>query len=409
MGWGLLRKLRGFRLKQSPEIRYFRAATPAIGGCARSFPSPTPPTVSEPRKILIACGGTGGHLFPGIAVAQAMLARGHQVRLLISEKPVDAEASAKYAGLRFETVPAVAKPATLSPRMLPFLWKLWTSARHCRRLLRDFGADAVLGMGGFTSLPPVYAAHRLGLKTFIHDSNARPGRANVLTSRFCTRVFLGMQAATAYFPDRACDTTGTPARPEIRALPSREEAAARFGLDPQRPTIVITGGSQGARRLNELAAEAAASLPPDTQVLHIAGTLDLERVSAITRSRSAYQVLGFCDQMAAAYAVADLIIARAGASSLAEIALAGRPAILVPYPFAADDHQTRNAEVFAVAGAARLVPQRDLTASGLAALAAEILGSEAIRAAMAAAARSLATPDAAERVCAAIEASLQPG
>lgn len=104
--------------------------------------------MSKPLKVLIACGGTGGHLFPGIAVAEAMRARGHEVRLLISEKKVDAEASAKYPHLSFETVPAVAKPATFSLRMLPFLWKLWGSIRRCRGILRSFGADAVLGMGG---------------------------------------------------------------------------------------------------------------------------------------------------------------------------------------------------------------------------------------------------------------------
>ena len=131
--------------------------------------------VPTSRKILIACGGTGGHLFPGIAVAEALRARGHEVRLLVSEKPVDAEARAKYPHLRFETLAAVAKPPTLSLRMLPFLWKLWSSVRHCKQVIHEFGAEAVLGMGGFTSLPPVYAGHTLGLKTFIHDSNARPG------------------------------------------------------------------------------------------------------------------------------------------------------------------------------------------------------------------------------------------
>jgi UDP-N-acetylglucosamine--N-acetylmuramyl-(pentapeptide) pyrophosphoryl-undecaprenol N-acetylglucosamine transferase len=362
--------------------------------------------VSSSYKILIACGGTGGHLFPGIAVAEALAARGHAVKLLISEKKVDAEASAKYTHLQFETVSAVAKPPTLSPRMLPFLWRLWRSVGHCQQVLRRFGADAVLGMGGFTSLPPVYAGHRLGLKTFIHDSNARPGRANVLTSRFCTRVLVGMDAAKAYFPQRDTLTTGTPVRPELRNLPARAAAGARFALGPLRPVIVVTGGSQGARRLNELCAEAAAGLPPETQVLHIAGALDFSRVAEIVHGRPGYQVLGFCDQMAAAYAVADLIIARAGASSLTEIALAGLPAILVPYPYAADDHQTRNAEVFANVGAATLVQERDLTAAKLGALAAAILQDSAMRGEMAQAARALAQPNAADHVCAAIEATL---
>ena len=356
-------------------------------------------------KILIACGGTGGHLFPGIAVAEAMVARGHEALLLISEKPVDAEASAKYTRLRFATVRAVAKPPTMSPRMLPFLWRLWSSVRQCKRVIGEFGAEAVLGMGGFTSLPPVYAGHRLGLRTFIHDSNARPGRANVLTSRFSTRVFLGMEAAGAFFPKGASVITGTPARPEILQLPTRVVAAACFGLDPARPTVLVTGGSQGARRLNELCAQAAASLPPDTQVLHIAGTSDCARIAAITASRANYKVLGFCDQMPAAYAIADLIIARAGASSLTEIALVGRPSILVPYPFAADDHQTRNAEAFAQAGAAILVQERELSAEKLAALAASFLLDPAARSRMSQAALSLAVPDAAERVCAAIETS----
>ena len=360
-------------------------------------------SVPKSRKILIACGGTGGHLFPGLAVAEAMVGRGHEVLLLISEKQVDAEASAKYTQFRFETVPAVAKPPTCSPRMLPFLWKLWGSIRQCKQVIRHFGAEAVLGMGGFTSLPPVYAGHALGLKTFIHDSNARPGRANVLTSRFCTRVFLGVAAAKTFFPSRDTVTTGTPARPEILHLPTRAEAAVRFGLDPGRPTLVVTGGSQGAHRLNELCAQAAADLPPDTQVLHIAGTTDFARVAEITAGRAGYKVLGFCDQMASAYALADLIIARAGASSLTEIALAGLPSILVPYPFAADDHQTRNAEVFAQAGAAKLVAERGLGAEDLAALATVILQDLPARNRMSQAACSLAVADAAEQVCAAIE------
>ncbi len=364
--------------------------------------------MSKSLKILIACGGTGGHLFPGIAVAEALRARGHEVMLLISEKKVDAEASAKYSHLRFATVPAVAKPPTFSLQMLPFLWKLKNSIRRCKAILREFKADAVLGMGGFTSLPPVYAGHKLGLKTFIHDSNARPGRANVLTSRFCTQVFLGLEPAKAFFPKRETVTTGTPVRPEIVNLPTREEAAERFGLAADKTTILVTGGSQGARRLNELSAEAAAKLPAETQVLHIAGALDFERVSEIAHGRPGYKVIGFCDQMPSAYALADLVIARSGASSLTEISVSGHPSILVPYPYAADDHQTRNAEVFANAGAAKLIQERDLDAEKLASLATSVLQDLPTHKRMAKAARALAIPDAAERVCAAIEATLTP-
>ncbi|NJM37394.1 MAG: UDP-N-acetylglucosamine--N-acetylmuramyl-(pentapeptide) pyrophosphoryl-undecaprenol N-acetylglucosamine transferase [Akkermansiaceae bacterium] len=261
-------------------------------------------------------------------------------------------------------------------------------------------------MGGFTSLPPVYAGHKLGLKTFVHDSNARPGRSNVMTSRFCTQIFLGLDAAKAFFPNRETVNTGTPVRPEILDLPSRESASAIFGLDPSRQTIVITGGSQGAHRLNELSAQAAASLPSETQVLHIAGASDFDRVSEITKGRAGYKVLGFCDQMPSAYAVADLVIARSGASSLTEIAIAGLPSILVPYPYAADDHQTRNAEVFDHSGAGKLVQERDLNPEKLASFATSILQDLPTHQRMAKAASSLAIPNAADRVCAAIEATL---
>src|SRR5690606_19901805 len=148
---------------------------------------------------------------------------------------------------------------------------------------------------------------------------------------------LGLEPAATFFGSRETVLTGTPVRPEIRDLPARPVAAAKFGLDPEKPTIVVTGGSQGARRLNELSAEAATHLPPETQVLHIAGALDFERVKDISKHRPGYHVLGFCDDMPSAYAVADLIVARSGASSLTEIALAGLPSILVPYPYAADD------------------------------------------------------------------------
>lgn len=360
--------------------------------------------MSRQLQVVIACGGTGGHLFPGIAVAEELQAGGHRVCLLISRKEVDREGARKYGNLRFEEVAAVAKPPTLSPRMLPFLWRLWHSVARCKALLKSCAADAVLGMGGFTSLPPVYAGHRLGLPTYIHDSNAVPGRANLLTSRFCTGVLVGMAAAAEHFGRRPVEVTGTPVRLELRKLPDRATAAARLGLDAARPVWLVMGGSQGARRLNELAPEAARRLPPEWQVLHIAGGIDEARVRAAATGREGYRVLGFCDRMADAYAAADLALSRAGASSLTELAHAALPSLLVPYPYAADDHQTRNAEVFARAGAAKLLQERDLDAGKLAAMAISVLGDLQTRTGMAQAARDLALPDAAARIRKVLEA-----
>lgn len=349
-------------------------------------------------KIIIACGGTGGHLFPGIAVAESLLAQGHQPLLLISQKKIDSQASAKYPHLVFKSVPAIAKPRTFSPQMLPFLWALHKSIQASKKIIREFSADAVLGMGGFTSLPPVYAGHKLGKKTYVHDSNARPGRANILTSRFCTKVFIGLAPAAAFFK-KETQLTGTPARPEILNLPSRAEAAARFDLDPEKTTLLVTGGSQGALGLNQLIAQTAPLLPSHIQILHIAGPSDRDRIASENPvQRPGYKLIGFCDQMPSAYAIADLVIARSGASTLTEISLAALPSILVPYPYAADDHQTANAKVFSDAGAARLIQQADLTPVSLAEILTDLLTNPGALKHMSSSSKALAIPDAADQV-----------
>jgi UDP-N-acetylglucosamine--N-acetylmuramyl-(pentapeptide) pyrophosphoryl-undecaprenol N-acetylglucosamine transferase len=219
-------------------------------------------------------------------------------------------------------------------------------------------------------------------------------------------VFIGMEPARAFFPGKDVVTTGTPVRAEMRALPSRAQAAAKFGLDPSRPTLMVTGGSQGARRLNSLVAMAFKDFPPGTQVLHIAGPLDEARVEAEAGVRDDYRVIGFCDDMPAAYAVADAVLSRSGASSMTELSFLGLPSILVPFPYAADDHQTRNGEVFSKAGAAFLEPEGELDAAKLAARVTTLMSDLQTRDRMAQAARALAVPDAAGRVCDAIQATL---
>jgi UDP-N-acetylglucosamine--N-acetylmuramyl-(pentapeptide) pyrophosphoryl-undecaprenol N-acetylglucosamine transferase len=328
------------------------------------------------------------------------------VLLLVSEKKIDQEARRKYTQYQFDTVPAMGKPATFSPKMLPFLWRLWRTMGRCRQILKSFGADAVLGMGGFTSLPPAWAAKKAGLPAFVHDSNALPGKANRLTAKFCSKVFVGMEPARRFFGGKEVVLTGTPVRAEMRDLPDRYTAAAKFGLHPTKPTLLVTGGSQGARRLNSLVAQAFDQFPPGTQVLHIAGPGDQERVQEESGNKPGYKVIGFCDDMPSAYAVADAVLSRSGASSMTELSFLGLPSILVPFPFAADDHQTRNAEVFSQAGAAFLEPEAALDAGKLAARVSSLMSDLQTRDRMAQAARLLAAPDAAARVCDAIEATL---
>ena len=315
--------------------------------------------MSEPLKIIIACGGTGGHLFPGIAVAQELESRGHKVLLLISEKEVDAKASAKYSDLRFETVRAIAKPPTLSPKMISFLWGLRKTIKQCRAIIDREDADVVLGMGGFTSFPPVLAGSKKGLRTYVHESNAIPGKSNRMTAKRCTSVLVGLQEAASHFSDSKVIRTGTPVRDELETLPSREKACDFFGLNPSKKTLLVMGGSQGARHLNEVVAKGTEGSA--WQVLHLAGQGDFDRLNQEVGDRAGYKVLAFCSEMASAYAASDFCVARSGASSLTELSHAGLAALLVPYPYAADDHQTANAVVYEKAGAAVLRQQDELS------------------------------------------------
>lgn len=348
-------------------------------------------------NVIIACGGTGGHLFPGIAVAQQLRKMGHHPVLLISRKDVDAEASRKYGDLEFHSVPAIAKPATFSLKMPGFLIKLVRTYITCRSIIRKEKADVVIGMGGFTSMPPVKAGQTLGLRTYVHDSNAMPGRSNRMTAKWCTKVLLGLAEAANYFPGSACEVVGTPVRDELMNLPTREEARAKLGLPADKPIILVTGGSQGARNLNSMLIDAAKA-DPEVFYYVIAGKQDEERVRELAGDAPNIRVIGFCSDMPAAYAAADGVIARAGASTLTELSVIGKACLLIPYPYAADDHQTHNARVFSCHGAAVLCQQADLTTSFVKDFVHHTVMNDAARTKMEDAMRSLSRPHAAEAI-----------
>lgn len=360
--------------------------------------------MTSPLHVIIACGGTGGHLFPGIAVAQQLRAMGHEPVLLISRKDVDAEASRKYGDLRFHTVEAIARPPLLSLRTPAFFWKLLRTYLTCKSIIRRERADVVLGMGGFTSMAPVRAGHALGLRTYIHDSNALPGKSNRLTARWCTRILLGLREAAAWFPGKECVVVGTPVREELLHLPSPQEAREKLGLPTDKPLILITGGSQGAHNLNSLMVEAARQ-DAGVHYLIIAGKKDEERVRQLAGDAPNISVIGFCSDMPAAYASADGVIARAGASTLTELSLIGKACLLVPFPYAADDHQTYNARVFTQCGAAVMYQQAELNTEKILRFVHDIILSPEKRQAMEEAMRQQARPNAARDIAQALAAT----
>lgn len=356
--------------------------------------------------VIIACGGTGGHLFPGIAVGEVLSARGHDVTLLISEKKIDSLAASGHPDLRFEKLPFLAMPRPWSPKMIAFLTGTYKGLAAARALIRKHEADVVLGMGGFTSLAPIVAGRREKCRTLIHDSNAVPGKANRLTARFCDVVLLGFEDCKQHFPKHPdVRVVGTPVRTTLR-LKVKDDAHAFFKLDKNKKTLLVMGGSQGARGVNRVVCMALEQFEKmGIQLLHIAGPTDYEEVrDAYARHPLLTQhVAAFCHRMELAWQVADLAIARSGASTLTEIAHFGIPSILVPYPFAADDHQTKNGVIFERTGAALLMPESTINATTLADAVRTILTDPSVAKKMKTAAQKLAIRDSAERIAGIIE------
>jgi UDP-N-acetylglucosamine--N-acetylmuramyl-(pentapeptide) pyrophosphoryl-undecaprenol N-acetylglucosamine transferase len=369
--------------------------------------------------ITIACGGTGGHLFPGLAVAEQLKKRGSAVALLISPKEVD-QAAVKNAGdMEIITLPAI---ALQSGRRLAFLRGCWRSWRAARKLFRNRPPYAALAMGGFTSAPPILAAKGVGAKTFLHESNTIPGRANRWLARFVDQAFVGFPSAASRLHVRETTVTGTPVRSEFRGSEPHEPAPnetrvpqvaacrAEFGLDPDRPVVLVMGGSQGAAGINEIILSALPTLAKRAahwQWLHLTGPKDLEKVQqAYAASGLKAVATPFLARMDMALGAATVAVSRAGASSLAELAAMRLPAVLVPFPHAADNHQFHNANTFAETGAALLLEQKNGTPENVASLLLELVEKNPVRQKMQTALARWDAPKAAAQIAEAILTSL---
>ena len=311
---------------------------------------------STPR-IAIACGGTGGHLFPGLAVARQLVARNCAVTLLVSPKDVDQQAVKNVQGMKVVTLPAV---ALQRGSRLAFVRGFVRSFLAARSLFKTEVPHAALAMGGFTSVPPVLAARRRGAKTFLHESNTIPGRANRALSRFVDSAFVGFQDAATRLKVRNVIRTGTPVRNEFQAV-DVVQCRRDLGLDPARPVVLVMGGSQGASGVNELLLR---SLPlmreqmSNWQWLHLTGPHDADKLRAAYANAGLTAVVHpFFNRMEVALGAADVAVSRSGASSLAEFAAMQLPPIVVPLPTAADNHQFFNAQAFVQTGAARILDQ----------------------------------------------------
>jgi len=348
-------------------------------------------------RLLIAAGGTGGHVFPGLAIADEL--RGQE-----PDSPVLFVGT--RAGLEGRLVPShgydLAFIEVSGLRRVGLSALLWSLLRlplafaQSIRIIRRFAPDVVVGVGGYASGPVVLMAALLGRPTLLAEPNSVPGFTNRVLGRFARAVCVAFDSAGSAFAKKKVRVTGNPVRRAIH------EQVASEGASRDVPHIVIMGGSQGARGLNRLASQAMIRLAGQSRrlrITHQTGAAELDALrTAYAEAGVAAEVTAFIEDVAAVYASADLVIARAGATTIAELQIAGRPAILVPFPFSADDHQWHNARPLADAGAALLFRESETDPETLAGETASLLDDAERRASMGRAMAARGRPDAAARI-----------
>ncbi len=344
---------------------------------------------------VIAGGGTGGHLFPGIAIAEALVEReaGNEVLFIGTGRGMEVTI---LAGGKFLLKTISARPLkgmTLIGKVKS-IWNIPRAVSDALSILKEFQPQIVLGVGGYSSGPALLAASLLGIRRAIHEPNVVPGMTNRLLRWFCQRIFISFEETRKYFPRKKTIVTGTPVRREI--IEMRESGKE------DRFTVLIFGGSMGAHRINEKMMEALDFLKrikDSVRIFHQTGSRDIDFVSRGYREKGfEASVKPFFDEMATYYQRSDLIVCRAGASTIAELAVAGKAAIFVPYPYAAQNHQLINARTLVERGAARMIRDQDLSGPVLAQTILSLHDHPEERTKMERGIRQLARPRAAEEI-----------
>lgn len=351
-------------------------------------------------RVIIAGGGTGGHLFPGIAIAESLqeLAPGCRVLFVGTGSPIEARVLPR-TGFDFVKITSEGIKGRGSVARVRAVIKLLIGVFTAGRLIRRFSPDIVIGMGGYVSAPVVIAARLLGKKVVLCEQNALPGLTNRLLARFADRVCISHDAAAGRLSARRTLTTGNPVRKDF--LRAMGEAKRGSGNGAEKFTVFIVGGSQGAHGINVAVTEALAQLKnqPDLRFVHQTGEADVQMVEqAYAQAGIGAVVKPFFDDMAARYLAADLVVCRAGATTVAEITCMGKTCIFVPFPGAADDHQAFNANALVEANAAEVILQKELTGKKLADRINFYAASPDVLSAMAERSKQLGRPDAGRQV-----------
>lgn len=354
-------------------------------------------------RVMITGGGTGGHVFPGIAVADEFVDRfGLDISDILfvgTEHGIESKVVPK-AGYPIRFVPSAGFVGMNIPRRLVSLLKLGLALANSRKLIKEMRPDIVIGTGGYASIGPVLTAYFMKIPTMILEQNVVPGLANKTLARFCDAVALTYHESIRYFPMEKTHLTGNPVRREIMRA-DKKTACSLFSLEEERFTVFIFGGSKGAQNINRAVVESLPLLEDmkeKVQFLHQTGEKDFESVKEVYR-KSGFRgtVAPFIHQMPEAYAVADIVVSRAGATTLAELTALGKPSVIVPYPFALG-HQEYNAAKLRDTGAGRLILDAELNGDRLSKVIREIAESAKTRDEMRKQSLALGQPDAAKKV-----------
>jgi UDP-N-acetylglucosamine--N-acetylmuramyl-(pentapeptide) pyrophosphoryl-undecaprenol N-acetylglucosamine transferase len=312
------------------------------------------------KTVVLAGGGTGGHVYPALAMGEALQAKGHLLKYMGDARRLEGRV-VPTTDIEFIPIPAVQYPRGGIAGKFSFALGLFKAIIRSRGVLKRLGADFVLGVGGYISAPPVLAAWTLGIPRAIHEANVTPGLANRLCARVANMVLLTYAATASRLPGKATrHTVGCPVNPKV-LRGDRDAAADRYGLDAARPTLLVVGGSLGAETINRIAIAAVQEADRAYQVLHITGPkYHAEIAAALSPCPEGVSLVDYENRMADAYAMADLVLCRAGSSTLAELTAVGLPSVLVPSPNVTDNHQEGNARGLEVVGAAVVLVERDL-------------------------------------------------
>lgn len=355
------------------------------------------------KKIIVSGGGTGGHIYPAVAVAEALKRRlGDDVEILFvgAEGKMEME-KVPALGYRIVGLPIAGLQRRLEWRNLLVPFKVLKSIRQARRTIRDFGADVVVGFGGYASAPVLWAAQRMGIPTVIQEQNSYAGVTNKILARGARRICTAYEGMQRFFPEEKITLTGNPLRGRFsKQGADRGEALAYYGFTPDLPTVLVVGGSLGTRSLNEMMklwiseTDGKAAV----QVIWQTGKYYEREMRDFLAAHPAPHVWqgAFIERMDYAYAAADLVVSRSGAGTVSELCLVAKPVIFVPSPNVAEDHQTKNARALEEKGAAEVVA--DCSCREAMTRAEALLGDEEALARMSAALDALARPDAAERI-----------